>query len=57
MGSSILVQGFERGYVSIPLHTVTLQSNIVTGPVIVGVCPSLPVEGVTFILGNDLAGG
>ena len=34
-----------------------LQSDIVTGVVRVGVCLSLPVEGLSLILGNDLAGG
>ena len=28
-----------------------------SGPVIVGIRPTLPVEGVSLILGNDLAGG
>lgn len=36
-----------------PLHSVHLQCGFVK----VGVRASLPVKGVTFILGNDLAGG
>ena len=32
------------------------ESNLVTGPVKVGIQPSLPFEGVLLILGNDLAG-
>ncbi|VDI17675.1 Hypothetical predicted protein [Mytilus galloprovincialis] len=28
---------------------------LITGPVVVGVRPNLPVEGVTLLLGNDLA--
>ena len=34
-----------------------LKCNLVSGPVIVGVRPSLPVQGITVLLGNDLAGG
>lgn len=31
-------------------------SPLVSGRVKVAVCPRLPIEGVSFILGNDLAG-
>ncbi|KAI2665733.1 Transposon Ty3-G Gag-Pol polyprotein [Labeo rohita] len=54
-GAIVLVQGFEMGVVSVPLHLMHLQCDLDTGFVKVGVCPSLPVRGV--ILGNDLAGG
>uniref|UniRef100_A0A3B4GI21 B-cell receptor CD22 n=1 Tax=Pundamilia nyererei TaxID=303518 RepID=A0A3B4GI21_9CICH len=37
--------------------TVFLQSPLVSGPVTVGVRARLPVQGVTMILGNDLANG
>ena len=40
---------------SIPLHKVTLQTNLVSDTVMVGVRPSLPIRGVDLILGNDLA--
>lgn len=33
-----------------------LQSSICSGPVKLAVCAELPVEGVSLILGNDLAG-
>lgn len=56
-GSSILVQGIEICFVRAPLHRVHLKSDLVTGFVSVGVRPSLPIKGVSFILGNDLAGG
>ena len=52
----MLIQGVEMGCVSAPLHNVNLISDISSGPVTVAVRPSLPVEGVTFILGNDIAG-
>ena len=41
----------------VPLHKVHLKCGLVTGPVVVGVRPSLPVQGVSLVLGNDLAGG
>ena len=34
-----------------------LRSNLVSGVVIVGVRPTLPIQGIAFIMGNDLAGG
>lgn len=55
--SSVIVQGIEMGCVKVPLHNVHLQSDLCTGFVRVAVCTSLPVKGVDFILGNDLAGG
>ena len=57
MGDSVLMQGMECSTIEVPLHSVLLQSNLKSGPVIVGVRPSLPVEGVDFVLGNDLGGG
>ena len=45
------------GCMEVPLYNVELESVIVTGSVIVGVRPSILVKRVSFILGNDLAGG
>ena len=53
----MLLQGVELGTMSIPLHRIILKYSVVNGPVIVGVRPSLPVQGITVILGSDLAGG
>ena len=41
---------------AIPLHRVHVDSELVTGLFVVGVCDSLPVDGVSMLLGNDLAG-
>ena len=57
LGSSALVQGFGGGYLSLPMHKLTLETGLVSGEVAVAVCSSLPIKGVSFILGNDLAGG
>lgn len=55
-GSNILVQGIEMGVLTVPLHQIHLQCDLISGFVKVGVRPSFPVKGVAFILGNDLAG-
>ena len=55
-GTQVLIQGVELGIVSVPLHTIYLKSDLVSGAVVVGLCPTLPIEGVALILGNDLAG-
>ncbi|XP_039894583.1 uncharacterized protein LOC120737796, partial [Simochromis diagramma] len=54
---SILIQGVEMGYVEAPLHYVHIKSKLVNGIFSVAVRPSLPIKGVQFILGNDIAGG
>ena len=56
-GSSVLLQGLELDFTEVPLHRVNLNCELITGPVVVGVRPKLPIEGVSLILGNDLAGG
>ena len=57
-GESVLLQGVECGIVNFPFHRVFLTSYLVSsGPVTVGVRTSLPIDGVHFLLGNDLAGG
>ncbi|KAL2103146.1 hypothetical protein ACEWY4_000014 [Coilia grayii] len=56
-GNSVLVRGFEMGFVNVPLHTISLFTDLVAGDVTVGVRPSLPVENISMLLGNDIAGG
>ena len=56
-GASVLIQGVGLDVMRVPLHQIHLQSDLVSGPVVVAVRPSLPVKGVSLILGNDLAGG
>ena len=56
-GTSVLIQGVDSPtYSSVPLHHVHLMSDLVTGPVSVGIKSSLPFDGVHLLLGNDLAG-
>ncbi|RXN37223.1 Isoaspartyl peptidase [Labeo rohita] len=56
-GTDVLVRGIELGCVKLPIHSVYLDSDLVTGTVNVGVCEKFPVDEVDVILGNDLAGG
>ena len=56
-GRSVLLQGVELGVIDVPLHKIYLKSDLITGPVIVGVRPTMSVQGVSLLLGNDLAGG
>uniref|UniRef100_UPI00358E2F4F uncharacterized protein n=1 Tax=Myxine glutinosa TaxID=7769 RepID=UPI00358E2F4F len=55
-GDSVRLQGIG-GCVSAPLHVIHLESDLVSGPVTVGLQATLPTEGVSVIIGNDLAGG
>ena len=49
-GDYVLIHGVELGFVRVLLHKVFLQSDLVSGSVIVGVCPTLPVDGVNLLL-------
>ena len=58
-GAKVLLKGVDTilgSYPSAPLHQVYLSSNHMNGPVTVGIQSSLPVNGIDFLLGNDLAG-
>ena len=52
----MLVQGVELGVLKVPLHKVYLRYNL-SGVVTVNVRATLPIQGIAFIMGNDLAGG
>ena len=56
-GEEVIAQGIEGGFVNVPLHRIYLKSNLISGPVVVGTRPTLPIKGVALLLGNDLAGG
>jgi len=57
MDANVLIQGLELNIITVPLHKVYLHSDLIIGPVVVGIRPTLPLKGVSFVLGNDLAGG
>ncbi len=57
-----LVQGFGMEkvfgkFVNLPMRSIQLESDLVSGPVAVAACTVFPIKGVDFLLGNDLAGG
>ena len=54
-GMIVLLQVVENNNLNAPLNEVYLKSNLITGPVVVGVIPSLPIRKVDLILGNNLA--
>ena len=57
-GANVLTSGVEMGvlHVEVPLHEVNIKSSLINGNMVIGMRPSLPVEGISLILGNDLAG-
>ena len=40
----------------VQLHEVNIKSSLINANIVIGMRPSLPVEGISLILGNDLAG-
>ena len=56
--ANVLISGVEMGVLEVPLHEVNIKSSLINGNIVihVGMKPSLPVEGISLILGNDLAG-
>ena len=54
-GQSVLVRGINLNVLSVPLHRVYIDSDLVQGEVAVGVRPALPLQGTAMILGNGLA--
>ena len=55
-GTSVPNQGVECGFLNVLLHNIYLSSDLVNGPVAVGIRQTLPFKGVHLLLGNDLAG-
>ena len=53
---NVLIKGVGTEYMKVPLHEINLKSNLVSGPVTVGVMSKLPIDGAHMLLGNDLAG-
>ena len=56
-GRKVLLRGVEMGETSVPLHTIQLETELISGTVVVGVQPALPIDGIALLIGNDLAGG
>lgn len=56
-GYNVALQGVEMGCVPRPVHLVHLQSKLISGTFPVAICSALPIKGISFLLGNDIAGG
>ncbi|CAI5677731.1 unnamed protein product [Oreochromis niloticus] len=56
-GTDVIVRGVGMTYMPAPLHRIWVQSDLVSGVFPVAVCPCFPIDGVDFIMGNDIAGG
>ena len=44
------------GVLEVPLHEVNIKSSLINGNTVIGMKPSLAVEGISLILINDLVG-
>lgn len=55
--ASAVVQGIEKDFIPALLHRIHVQSGLPTGFFSVSVCSSFPIDGIDFIMGNDIAGG
>ena len=44
------------GILEVPFHEVNIKSSLINGNIVIGMRASLPVKGISVILGNDLAG-
>ena len=54
--ASVFISGEEMGVLEVLPHEVNIKSSLINGNVGIGMRPSLPVEGISVILGNDLTG-
>ena len=54
--ANAFISGVEMGVLEVPLHEVNIKSSLINVNIVIGMRPSLPVEGISLILGNDLAG-
>lgn len=48
---------FGKRFLNLPLHKLNLECEVVSGKVVVALSSQLPIDGITMLLGNDLAGG
>ena len=55
-GANALISGAEMGILKVPLYEVNIKSSLLNGNILIGMRPSLHVEGISLTLRNDLAG-
>ena len=44
MDANVLIQGLELNIITVPLHKMYLHSDLIIGPVVVGIRPTLPLK-------------
>ena len=54
LGTSVLLQGVECDFMNVPLHNIFLYSELVTGPIAVGIRSSLPFDGIHLLAGTKV---
>ena len=52
-GANVLISGVEMGALKVRLHEVNIKTSLINGNIVTGMRPSLPVEGISLILGNE----
>lgn len=57
VGSDVPVLGLSMENIGVPLHKILVEPDLVSGEVTVVVCPGFLVQGVAFLMGEDLACG
>ena len=55
-GEKVFIKGIAGAKLLAQLHNVLLNCELLQGPVSVAAVPNLPVQGVSLLLGNDVAG-
>ena len=55
-GTNVLISGVETSVLEVSLHEVNIKSSLINGNIVICMRHSLPVEGISLILGNALAG-
>ena len=52
-GANVLISGVEMGVLEVPFHEVNIKSSLINGHFVIGMRPSLPVEGIVEKPRND----
>ena len=50
-GANVLISGVEMGVLEVPFHEMNIKSSLINGDIVIGMRPSLPVEGIEMNLG------
>ena len=53
----MVLQGVDPGFHSVPLHRINSKVFFVSGKAVVGIRPTLPVQGISLLFGINVAGG